>query len=285
MEIHSIAHHFLTGWANFWRSVITPGWGNFFWLLVTVSLLVHVAELVRPWRREQPVLRRELGLDIFYMFFNMFLFPLLGYATLSAFFASHVESLGLVQKLRGSISLTALPAFVQLATLFLIRDFLQWNIHRVLHIVPALWKIHEVHHSAETMSYPVHLRYHWAENIIYRVPEYSIFLLIGSNLIDVFLIYVVSLSIGHLNHANLKLPWGFLKYLFNTSELHLWHHAKQNPRGYGVNFAITLSLWDWLFGTAHDPAEQPAEIGISGEPLFPDSVAGQLVWPWLKRRR
>jgi sterol desaturase/sphingolipid hydroxylase (fatty acid hydroxylase superfamily) len=250
---------------------------------VTVSLLVHIAELVRPWRKGQPALRRELGLDIFYMFFNMFLFPLVGYATLSAFFASHIENLSLVQKLRGLISLTALPAFVQLAALFLIRDFLQWNIHRVLHIVPALWKIHEVHHSAETMSYPVHLRYHWAENVIYRVPEYSIFLLIGSNLTDVFLIYVVSLSVGHLNHANLKLPWGFLKYVLNTSELHLWHHARPNPRGYGVNFAITLSLWDWLFGTAHDPGEPPAEIGISGEPRFPKGFAGQLVWPWLKR--
>ncbi len=282
MNIAALTDHFLNAWAAFARSVVSPGWGNFFWLVVVVSAATWLLEIIKPWRKDQPVLRRELGLDIFYMFFNMFLFPLVGYATLSAFFAAHVESLGFVQKLRGSISLTALPAYIQLAALFLIRDFLQWNIHRVLHIFPALWKIHEVHHSAEIMSYPVHLRYHWAENVIYRIPEYFVFLLIGSNLTDVFLIYVISLSVGHLNHANLKIPWGFLKYVFNTSELHLWHHAKRTPRGYGVNFAITLSLWDWLFGTAYDPAGPPPEIGISNGPEFPNGFARQLLWPWLK---
>lgn len=282
MDIQSLSQNFLANWAGFANSVMRPAWGNFFWLLVAASAVAWLLEIAFPWRKQQPLLRRELGLDIFYMFFNMFLFPLVGYATLSAFFAAHIESLSLVQKIRGSISLTALPAYVQLAILFVTRDFLQWNIHRVLHIVPFFWKLHEVHHSPEIMSYPVHLRYHWAENVIYRIPEYLIFLLIGSSLTDVFLIYTISLSIGHLNHANLKLPWGYLKYVFNTSELHLWHHAKQVPRSYGVNFAITLSVWDWLFGTAHSPAEPPAEIGITGEPRFPKSFAGQLVWPLVK---
>ncbi len=282
MDFQSLSQHFLANWAGFAYSVTHPAWGNFFWLLVSVSAAIWLLEIAFPWRKKQPLLRRELGLDIFYMFFNMFFFPFLGYATLSAFFAWQVESLGFVQSLRGWISLHALPSAVQLVILFLIRDFLQWNIHRVLHIVPFFWKLHEVHHSPEVMSYPVHLRYHWAENVIYRIPEYSLFLLIGSNLTDVFLIYVFSLTIGHLNHANVKLPWGFLKYIFNTSELHLWHHSKTVPRGYGVNFAISLSLWDWLFGTAHSPAEPPAEIGITGEPKFPLGFFGQLVWPWIK---
>lgn len=282
MDFHSLGQQFLANWSGFAQSVAQPGWGNFFWLLVTVSAVTWLLEILFPWRKRQPVLRRELGLDIFYMFFNMFLFPLIGYAALSAFFASHIETLGFVQSLRGWISLQALPAYIQLVILFLVRDFLQWNIHRMLHIVPFFWKLHEVHHSPEIMSYPVHLRYHWAENIIYRIPEYSLFLLIGSNLEDVFLIYVISLTIGHLNHANLKLPWGYLKYVFNTSELHLWHHSKAVPRGYGVNFAISLSLWDWIFGTAHNPAEPPAEIGIAGEPRFPRSFLGQLLWPVVK---
>jgi len=284
MDISRLAQHFFANWSGFFRSVGNPGWGNFFWLLIAASLAVFALEVAKPWRKGQRVLRDELGLDIFYMFFNMFFFPLLGYATLSAALASGVESLAFVKSLRGLISLQTLPPAIQIVILFLVRDFLQWNIHVVLHRVPFLWKIHEVHHSAEVMSFPVHLRYHWAENIIYRVPEYSLFLLIGSNVPDVFIIYVVSLTIGHLNHANVKLSWGPLKYLFNTSELHLWHHAKQLPVRYGVNYAISLSVWDWLFRTAYNPPAPPEAIGLLDEPAFPRSFIRQLFWPLASRR-
>ena len=273
-------NHFTAGWQSLLQQVTHPGWGNFFWLLITGSIIVFALELIFPWRRQQKVNRPELGQDIFYMFFNMFFFPLLGYATLSAALANHVEQLGWVQGMRGMIPLHILPAYLQVVILFLARDFLQWNIHVVLHRVPFLWRLHEVHHSSETMSFPVHLRYHWAENIIYRVPEYAVFLMIGSNVPDVFIVYVVSLTIGHLNHANLKLPWGFLKYIFNTSELHLWHHAKQLPSRYGVNYAISLSLWDWIFRTAYNPAQPPEAIGLADEPHFPRSFLQQLVWPF-----
>lgn len=280
MDLSSIQDHFLQGWVGLGHAIAQPAWGNFFWLLVTVSVMVNILEIAFPWRKKQSQLRPQLGLDLFYMFFNMFVFPLLGYALLSSLLAAHIESFAIVQSLRGWISLHALPSAVQVAVLFVLRDFLQWNIHRILHIVPFFWKLHEVHHSAEIMSYPVHLRYHWAENILYRVPEYLIFLLIAASTPDVFWIYALSLFVGHLSHANLKLPWGFLKYIFNTSELHLWHHAKQTPSRYGVNYALTLSLWDWLFGTAYNPPQPPAEIGLADEPNFPRGFFAQLVWPW-----
>lgn len=273
----------LQNWRQFAGSVIHPAWGNFFWLLVLVSLIVFTLEVLFPWRREQRLARPQLGLDIFYMFFNMFLFPLLGFAAVSALLAGAFGNLAFAQSLRGWISLRELPSAVQLVILFVIRDFLQWNIHVILHRVPFLWRIHEVHHSAEQMSFPVHLRYHWAENIIYRVPEYLVFWMIGSNVADVFIIYIISLTIGHLNHANLRLPWGPLKYLFNNSELHLWHHAKDLAIRYGVNYAISLSLWDWLFRTAYDPGRPPREIGLADRPGFPGNFLHQLLWPWQPR--
>lgn len=283
MDLSDLPDFFIRGWVHFVHEITHPGWGNFFWLLVGLSVLVNILEVAFPWRKDQRFFRPQLGLDIFYMFFNMFFFPLLGFALISSVFATAFESLAVVQEIRGFIPLRELPSFIQVILLFVVRDFLQWNIHVILHRVPFLWKIHEVHHSAEIMSYPVHLRYHWAENVIYRVPEYFVFLVIGSNTTDVFWIYAISLLIGHLNHANLRLPWGFLKYIFNTSELHLWHHAKKLPNPLGVNFALTLSLWDWLFGTIYDPPSAPEAIGLADEPRFPQSFFGQLVWPWFKK--
>lgn len=237
-------------------------------------------ELIRPWRREQPVVRQQLGLDIFYMFFNMFIFPLMGYATASYFLAVEMQSWELIQKLRGIVPLQNLPAWSQIVILFVVRDFVQWGVHVTLHRVPFLWQLHQVHHSAEVMSFPVHLRYHWAENIIYAIPEYLIFMALGRGVHDLFIIYATALIIGHLNHANFKLPWGFLKYIFNTSELHLWHHAKNPPKQYGVNFALSLSIWDWLFKTAYNPPEPPRAIGLAQDSHFPKSFWRQLIWPY-----
>jgi sterol desaturase/sphingolipid hydroxylase (fatty acid hydroxylase superfamily) len=283
MDFHSLTQHFLGQWHAFWRAIVTPGWGNFFWLLVAVSAIVFLLEVMLPWRKRQRVRRPELCLDLFYMFFNMFLFPLLGYATLSHYCASQLETWRFIQALRGLIPLQDLPAWLQIVLLFVARDFIQWNVHVILHRVPFFWKLHEVHHSAEIMSFPVHLRYHWAENIIYAIPEYFLFLMLSRSVNDLFIIYALSLFIGHLNHANLRLPWGALKYVLNTSELHLWHHAKRLPGRYGVNYALSLSLWDWLFRTAYDPRKPPAEIGLADEPGFPRSFLRQLVWPLGKK--
>lgn len=273
-------NHFLSGWQSLAQQITHPNWGNFFWLLVAVSAVVLLLEVILPWRKKQRLARPQLGQDIFYMFFNMFFFPLMGYATLSHFCATQLQTWGFVEDLRGLVPLQLLPAWLQLVLLFVARDFIQWNVHVLLHRVPFFWKLHEVHHSSETMSFPVHLRYHWAENILYAIPEYFLLLVLGRSVNDLFVIYAASLFIGHLNHANLRLPWGFLKYIFNTSELHLWHHAKQIPRRYGVNYALSLSIWDYLFRTVYAPPQPPAAIGLADEPRFPKSFLRQLIWPF-----
>jgi sterol desaturase/sphingolipid hydroxylase (fatty acid hydroxylase superfamily) len=48
-----------------------------------------------------------------------------------------------------SISLPQAPLF----SFFLISDFIQWNVHRLLHTIPFLWKIHKTHHSVKEMGF------------------------------------------------------------------------------------------------------------------------------------
>ena len=92
-----------------------------------------------------------------------------------------------------------------------------------------------------------------------------------------FVIHFMTITIGHLNHANIKLTWGIFKYLFNNPVLHLYHHAKTIPTGkVGVNFAISLSLWDYLFKTNYIP-EDSGEIplGFPEDETFPTSFVKQ----------
>jgi sterol desaturase/sphingolipid hydroxylase (fatty acid hydroxylase superfamily) len=82
-----------------------------------------------------------------------------------------------------------------------------------------------------------------------------------------------------LMSAILSYPLGRLfNLVFNSPEMHIWHHAKHLPkhRPYGVNYGLTLAIWDYLFGTAYIPKSgRDEELGFEGDETFPRSFVGQ----------
>jgi sterol desaturase/sphingolipid hydroxylase (fatty acid hydroxylase superfamily) len=170
--------------------------------------------------------------------------------------------------------------------MFIVRDFIQWNIHRLLHRVPWLWEFHKVHHSAKQLGFATHLRYHWMENVVYRTLEYIPLAMIGFGIQEFFIVHIITLSIGHFNHSNIRVNLGPLRFLFNNPQMHTWHHAKHIPDRYryGINFGLSLSLWDYLFGTAHVPnSGENTELGYPGDEEMPTSFTRQFIFPWSRR--
>lgn len=269
------------GYASYlWSEITTPGPYNYFYWLIGVSLFFFALELVMPWRKKQRAFRKDFWLDVFYMFFNFFLFSLIIYNA-----ASNVV-VEASNDLLGTIGITNLvaievsgwPVWAQLVSLFVIRDFIQWNVHRLLHRVPWLWEFHKVHHSVEEMGFAAHLRYHWMENVVYNALQYIPLAMIGFGVDDFFIVYVFTLAVGHFNHSNIKVPLGPLKYVLNNPQMHIWHHAKAWPEGrdHGINFGITLSLWDYLFGTADIPSDgRDIPLGFPGSEDFPKDFVHQ----------
>ena len=211
----------------------------------------------------------------------------------------------------------------------MVRDFVQWWVHRLLHRVNWLWQFHKVHHSVEEMGFAAHLRYHWMETIVYRSIEYIPLALIGIGLYDFFIIHIFSLAIGHYNHSNfhvhgkvtgaivglligmsmvtgiadisvfseadllvksggvlISVVFGyfllgpFMKKIFNSPEMHIWHHAYELPAGrkYGINFGISLAIWDYIFGTAEIPHDgRDIRLGFPDVEKFPHTFGEQFV--------
>lgn len=261
-----------------------------FYMLIGVSLLVFSLEWIFPWRKKQGLIRKDFWLDAFYMFFNYFLFSLLIFAALS----STTELL--FRDLMQAIGLPRGPVFsffsqwnmaVQFIVFFLIYDFVQWVVHNLLHRLPWLWRFHRLHHSVEEMGFAAHLRYHFMENIVYRLALY-IFLsyLFKFSLSNVFYLYAATTLIGHLNHANIRLDYGPLKYIFNNPKMHIWHHAKDLPSSHpkGMNFALTLSIWDYLFKTAYIPYDgRDIPLGFEDVESFPQNFLEQQIEPFQKK--
>ena len=282
---------FLDGYYGYWNylssEILYPSWHNYFWWLLGISLVVWSLELVFPWRKNQAAIRSDFWLDGFYMFFNFFLFSLIGYNAVSNV---AVEAFNDFLALFGinnlvAFQIAAWPVWSQFLLLFVVADFIQWNVHRLLHYSPWLWEFHKVHHSVEEMGFAAHLRYHWMETIVYKSVQYIPLSMIGFGLDDFFILHLVTILIGHLNHANVKITYGPLKYVLNNPVMHLWHHAKNIPAGSnGVNYGISLSVWDHLFGTAYIPNQNANEpLGFEDQETFPKTFLQQLTHPWNKK--
>lgn len=273
-----------------YREITTPSWGNYFYWLIGISLFFFVLEWRKPWKKSQRAMKHEFWLDVFYMFFNFFLFSLIVYNAISNVFVEAFN--GFLSSTFGIRNLVAiqvgqLPVVAQLALLFVIRDFIHWNVHRLLHRVPFLWEFHKVHHSARELGFATHLRFHWMETIVYRMIEYVPLGMIGFGIQDFFFVHIIAVSIGHFNHSNIRVPLGGLKYIFNNPQMHKWHHARDFPPShpYGINFGISLSIWDYLFRTAHVPYDAASiELGYPGDEEMPDNFTGQSLFPFRRKR-
>jgi len=320
-----------SGYANYLKNeILHPTSHSYFYWLILVSLFFFALEVVIPWRKKQSIFRKDFWMDGFYMFFNFFIFSLIIYNAASdvvvTLFNDGIQAISGFN-LQANNPLNDFPVWAILLIGFVVRDFVQWWIHRLLHKSDRLWEFHKVHHSVQEMGFAAHLRYHWMENVVYRTLEYVPLALLGIGLHDFFVIHIFTLAWGHFNHSNIRvsgkvtggvlglmigviLAFGLLdleflmseqlmyqlftivlsgvvgayllgplmKYIFNSPELHIWHHARELPeeRRYGVNFALTLCLWDYLFGTVYQPEEgRDIALGFPGLDEYPENFLAQ----------
>ena len=136
------------------------------------------------------------------------------------------------------------------------------------------------------MGFAAHLRYHWMENIAYKPLKVIALMLIGGFQPEqAFIVHFMTISIGHLNHSNIKIDYGPFKYIFNNPIMHLYHHAKGLPANFnvGVNFAISLSIWDYIFKTNYVPIpDKDIVLGYDNDHQMPSSFLGQIFYGFKK---
>lgn len=267
-----------------WKLIIMDGsipwYQNYFYGLIIISLVVWILEIMFPWRKNQSAFRKDFWLDGFYMFFNFFIFSI----AISGFYdiiQLLVNNLGFTMSSIALLNIGQLPSWVALLIFFVLNDFVQWFTHVQLHRYAFLWKFHKVHHSVREMGFAAHLRYHWMENLLYKpLKTLAVMLLGGFEPDQAFVLHFFAILIGHLNHANIRITWGPLKYIFNNSVMHLYHHAKHLPKAQGVNFGISLSCWDYIFDKNYIPQSKDGsyELGFEDIDEFPDDFMHQLTY-------
>ena len=250
------------------------------WFLLNLLLFSAVCvplERLFALRPDQPTFRFGWKADLTYFFVNSMLVQITTLLTLfpaTVLFRWAVNS-GVQQWV------SELPLAVQIAGVLFCADLTQYWVHRLFHRVPALWKFHAIHHSAEKMDWLAGARLHLIDVVVTRGLSYVPIFVLGFS--DTAMIaYAVMVTIqATLIHANVRWEFSWVRWLVVTPRYHHWHHSAEKE-AIDKNFAVHVPIWDWLFGTYYMPGDRwPDSYGISGDSKVPSGFFRQLLYPFV----
>jgi sterol desaturase/sphingolipid hydroxylase (fatty acid hydroxylase superfamily) len=145
----------------------------------------------------------------------------------------------------------------------------------LFHRVPALWRLHRVHHSDPDVDLTTGSRFHPVEIVLSLGIKCVVVAALGAPPLAVLLFEVVLNAAATFNHANGRLPAAVdrrLRWLLVTPDMHRVHHSVVE-REMNSNFGFNLAWWDRLFGTYRDqPAAGHAGMGIGVEGFAEDDA-------------
>lgn len=149
------------------------------------------------------------------------------------------------------------PAWLAVPAAVLILDLVIYLQHVLFHAVPALWRLHRMHHADLEFDTTTGLRFHPVEIVLSMLLKLAVVAALGAPAVAVLLFEVLLNASSMFNHGNVRLPLALdrmLRWLVVTPDMHRVHHSVL-PRETNSNFGFNLACWDRLFGTYRD---QPA---------------------------
>jgi sterol desaturase/sphingolipid hydroxylase (fatty acid hydroxylase superfamily) len=243
-----------------------------------VFLVMTMWELWRP-RRTLARPRRERW------FTNLRLTALntlLVWSTIGA--VAHASAVFAAEHEMGVLHWLSLPPWVAAVVTFLVLDFTIYLQHVLFHAVPALWRLHRVHHADLDFDATTGLRFHPIEIFLSLGLKAATVTLLGAVPWMVVAFEIALNATSVFNHSNIALPNSYdrwLRWLLVTPDMHRIHHSTRVVET-NSNFGFSVPWWDRLCGTYRaDPAlgQEQMSIGLLDYPN-PLSLGQLLVLPF-----
>jgi sterol desaturase/sphingolipid hydroxylase (fatty acid hydroxylase superfamily) len=242
------------------------------WMLL--AGLIGLAEMVDPeegHRRsiDAGALRTDVGWVVLYTLYV----PALGaaLAVAASFVGGHSPGRWLVG---------GAPWGLQLVIVFVISEIAAYWVHRLQHAMPALWRIHAVHHSSEALRWWSAFRSHPLDTAMAHVVPIIAAAACGVAP-DALVPYLATVTIVTvLAHADVHIPRTWLRLAIVTPRFHRSHHELGRQ---GTNFARVLPVCDLIFRTASFGVGTPTFGTTGGVPS--QGVCAQLAWGFRADRR
>lgn len=194
-------------------------------------------------------------------------------ANLGASWASRRYGLGLGNSV-------AVPWLAVTALLLIAQTFVSYWVHRSMHCVPLLWRVHRVHHADTAVDVSTSLRNHPLELVITLPASALVVLLLGPPVSAVVAVQTVIFAATFWHHADIRLKSPVdraLAQVIVTPRVHRLHHHPERHT-HDSNYGEVLILWDRLFRTFNDRKER-GPVGLKGHAARADMLMDQIWSP------
>ncbi|MBT8438713.1 MAG: sterol desaturase family protein [Gammaproteobacteria bacterium] len=180
------------------------------------------------------------------------------------------------------------PPIIAVAASVVVMDFVIYLQHVMVHAVPALWRLHRVHHADLDFDVTTGARFHPIEIILSMLIKFATIAVLGPPVVAVVIFEVVLNATAMFNHSNVRLTIGLdrvLRWIVVTPDMHRVHHSVEDDEA-NSNFGFNLPWWDRLFGTYRDQPRSGHEnmsIGIHTyrDPKLVSWLHGMLWLPFI----
>jgi sterol desaturase/sphingolipid hydroxylase (fatty acid hydroxylase superfamily) len=151
----------------------------------------------------------------------------------------------------GLLNIWGAPAWLAIIVAILVLDLAIYLQHVMFHAVPALWRLHRMHHADLEFDVTTGLRFHPVEILLSMGLKLAIIAALGPPAIAVLIFEVLLNATAMFNHSNVNIPRGIdgvMRWMVVTPDMHRVHHSI-HPSETNSNFGFNLPWWDRLLGT------------------------------------
>ncbi len=145
----------------------------------------------------------------------------------------------------------SVPGWVAVLVSVIVLDLVIYLQHVMFHAVPALWRLHRMHHADLEFDVTTGLRFHPVEILLSMGIKLAIVVALGPPAVAVLIFEVLLNATAMFNHSNIRLPLAVdrvLRLIVVTPDMHRVHHSIR-PEETNSNFGFNLPWWDRLLGT------------------------------------
>ena len=187
----------------------------------------------------------------------------------------------------GLLNHFAAPVWVAVPLAVVALDFVVWLQHVMVHALPALWRLHRVHHADLDYDLTNGARFHPIEIGLSMGIKFAAIALLGAPVVAVVVFEVLLSSCAMFNHGNIRLPAALdrvMRWVMVTPDMHRVHHSVEDDES-NCNFGFNLTWWDRMLGTYREQpraGQQGMAIGIRDhrDPAEVDHLGGMLRLPF-----
>ena len=267
--------------AYFWSSAAGPTLAAISSIgpMIALSLALHFTEKILPYRLEWLEKDHQEFNDFGHALFGTLLGARVGRAIVAS--VAPILAIELSKRIGFGLWPKHYPIVVQAIFVFLIADFGRYWEHRLMHQVPALWRFHALHHSAEKLTILKTYRNHFIERCFQSILSFGPLVLLGAPPSLILVYSVPNIFLGLFSHSNIDLRLGLLEFVINGPGAHRIHHSIDAKEG-NTNFGSAIVIWDIVFGTYTCPVGRPGPkaLGIQDDPM-PKGFFTQYFSPFL----